>query len=411
MVASTRLPVTGTPWTGYFGTPLTGYVGSPLVGAPQGVPQPTADPAAERAYLQQVLQGLAQRGAIPGLDLGRMQQAQAGQTLGDLAQSMPGAAGLTQEDLVQALIASLMNPQQLANILQGGRGATPGAGASTPVRGGANVPMPGSYTVKSGDTLSGIARRFGVPLNQLIAMNPQIANPNLIYPDQQIRIPNGAVMGESMGVNGARANANANRGGAPGASGTQGTGGVTASSGPLPAGYPEVTADELKRIMPHATDENIRKYLGPLNRAMAENNINTKERQAAFLSQVAVESGSLRYSEEIASGAAYEGRRDLGNTQPGDGKRFKGRGLIQLTGRANYESVGRALGVDLVNNPQLAESPEMSARIAAHFFKSRGLNEIADRRDIGLVSRRVNGGTNGLSERIAFFNTALAVLA
>lgn len=186
---------------------------------------------------------------------------------------------------------------------------------------------------------------------------------------------------------------------------------VPVSNRPLPAGYNAVTAAELKRIMPNATNENIAKYLGPLNQAMAEMGINTPQRQAAFLSQVAVESGQLRYSEEIASGAAYEGRRDLGNTQPGDGVRFKGRGLIQLTGRANYESVGRALGLDLVNNPQLAERPDISARIAAHFFKSRGLNEVADRGDIREVSRRVNGGTNGLSERIAYFNTGLNVLA
>lgn len=224
--------------------------------------------------------------------------------------------------------------------------------------------------------------------------------------------PQGGGGGGGGGGNAARGS---NAGGGMPSGGAPSTGGaapnVPVSDKPLPAGFNPVTAAELKRIMPQATDANIQKYLGPLNQAMAEMGINTPRRQAAFLSQVAVESGQLRYSEEIASGAAYEGRRDLGNTQPGDGVRFKGRGLIQLTGRANYESVGRALGIDLVNNPQLAERPDISARIAAYFFKSRGLNEVADRGDIREVSRRVNGGTNGLTERIAYWNTGLNVLA
>jgi putative chitinase len=172
----------------------------------------------------------------------------------------------------------------------------------------------------------------------------------------------------------------------------------------------EVTPGQLRRIMPGASDANIHKFLPHLNRAMAEMKINTPKRQAAFLAQVAVESGQLVYNEEIADGSAYEGRLDLGNTHPGDGRRFKGRGLIQLTGRANYRSVGRALGIDLVHHPRVAKRPRISARIAAYFFKSRGLNEIADRGDIREVSYRVNGGTNGLAERIAFWHKALRVL-
>lgn len=172
-----------------------------------------------------------------------------------------------------------------------------------------------------------------------------------------------------------------------------------------------VTKEEIRAIMPHAREADIEKYLPALNRAMGEHEINTTQRKAAFLAQIAVESGELRYSEEIASGEAYEGRVGLGNTQPGDGKRFKGRGLIQLTGRANYRRIGKALGLDLENHPELAEQPENSARIAAHFFKARGLNEISDRGDIQLVSRRVNGGTNGMKERCEFYARACTILA
>ena len=93
----------------------------------------------------------------------------------------------------------------------------------------------------------------------------------------------------------------------------------------------------LKKIMPFATDANIDKFLPHLNDTMATFEIDTPMRQAHFLAQIAHESGSLRYVREIASGEAYEGRQDLGNVMPGDGPRFKGRGLIQLTGRTNYK--------------------------------------------------------------------------
>lgn len=178
-----------------------------------------------------------------------------------------------------------------------------------------------------------------------------------------------------------------------------------------PEGFPKVSADQLRRIMPAATEENVQKYLEPLNQAMAQHDINTPARQQAFLAQVAHESAQLNYSEEIASGRAYEGRRDLGNTQPGDGVRFKGRGLIQLTGRANYAEMSERFGRDLVGNPeQVANDPMLSARVAAHFFQSRGLNELADSRDFLAVTRRINGGTNGLRDRQEFYATAREVI-
>lgn len=160
-----------------------------------------------------------------------------------------------------------------------------------------------------------------------------------------------------------------------------------------------MTAEVLKKCMPHASDENIQKFLKPLNEAMEKYEINTPRRQAAFLAQLAHESGSLRYVEEIATGEAYEGRKDLGNTQPGDGKRFKGRGLIQITGRANYQAIGEALGYDFINHPDDLEKPGAASFSAAWFWWSRHLNRIADMDGFERITRKINGGLNGLEDR------------
>src|SRR5690349_21071754 len=152
-----------------------------------------------------------------------------------------------------------------------------------------------------------------------------------------------------------------------------------------------MTLEELKKIVPYAGNR-ATTYLEPLNQAMQEFQIDTPLRQAAFIAQVAHESGSLRYVKEIASGEAYEGRKDLGNTHEGDGVRFKGRGLIQTTGRSNYLACGLALGVDLVDAPELLESPEMACRSAGWFWESRGLNALADKEDFKLITKKINGG-------------------
>lgn len=120
-----------------------------------------------------------------------------------------------------------------------------------------------------------------------------------------------------------------------------------------------------------------------------------------FLAQLAHESGNFRYMEEIASGVAYEGRKDLGNTQAGDGKRFKGRGPIQLTGRANYRKCGQQLGIDLENNPEIVAIPSMGLMVACKFWSDNGLNALADQDDLLTITRRINGGTNGLADRKA----------
>ncbi|OYO29136.1 glycoside hydrolase family 19 protein [Janthinobacterium sp. PC23-8] len=171
-----------------------------------------------------------------------------------------------------------------------------------------------------------------------------------------------------------------------------------------------LTLQQLITIMPNARAK-AGIFLPALNAAMAEFGINTPVRQASFLAQLAHESGQLVYVRELASGAAYEGRKDLGNVQPGDGVRFRGRGLIQVTGRSNYAACGKALGLDLLAQPALLEQTVNACRSAGWFWQSRGLNALADAGDQVAVTRRINGGTNGLAERLAYFKTALKVLA
>ena len=171
-----------------------------------------------------------------------------------------------------------------------------------------------------------------------------------------------------------------------------------------------VTLAQLVAIMPLARAR-AAAFLAPLNAAMLEFGITTPARQASFLSQVGHESGQLRYVRELASGQAYEGRADLGNTQRGDGVRFRGRGLLQVTGRTNYAACGKALGLDLLAQPELIEQALNACRSAGWFWQTKGLNALADAGDQRKVTRRINGGTNGLAERLALFAVAQRVLA
>jgi putative chitinase len=138
--------------------------------------------------------------------------------------------------------------------------------------------------------------------------------------------------------------------------------------------------------------------------AMREFAITTQARGAAFLAQVLHESGRLQFFEEIASGAAYEGRHDLGNTHPGDGRRYKGRGPIQLTGRSNYRWAGHALGLPLEDQPLLAAKHDVGWRIAGLYWRSRGLNGLADHDEFRVITQRINGGQNGASDRAALWS-------
>lgn len=171
-----------------------------------------------------------------------------------------------------------------------------------------------------------------------------------------------------------------------------------------------LTDSQLAQVMPNLNAAHRAEYLPPLNAAMHEFDISTGlARLQMFLAQIAHESGGLVYWHEIASGAEYEGRQDLGNTQPGDGRRFRGRGPLQLTGRANYVKYGHLLGVDFVTNPDLAQSVEYGFRIAGLFWKLHGLNEIADadtEEAFRKITRRINGGLNGYESRKAYWEKA-----
>ena len=173
-----------------------------------------------------------------------------------------------------------------------------------------------------------------------------------------------------------------------------------------------ITAADLKAICPLSKIERLQVFVDPLNKAMADFDISENPaRETAFLAQVAHESGGFRYVTEIASGEAYEGRKDLGNTEPGDGRRFKGRGLIQLSGRENYRRCGEALDLDLIAQPELLEQPEYAAASAGWFWAAHGLNELADKDDFLLITKRINGGTNGYQDRLKFYERAKKVLS
>jgi putative chitinase len=181
-----------------------------------------------------------------------------------------------------------------------------------------------------------------------------------------------------------------------------------------------MTEDQLTAIMPALTLKRRQTFLPFLQDAMAEFAIGSPPREAAFLAQLAHESGQLRFMEEIWGPTDAQRRYEpvstlatrLGNTEAGDGKRFKGRGPIQLTGRANYRVFGDALGIDLVADPALAAAPECAFRVAALFWERNGLNDLADAgtaESFRQITRRINGGLNGLADRERFYAAACAV--
>lgn len=170
-----------------------------------------------------------------------------------------------------------------------------------------------------------------------------------------------------------------------------------------------LTRSQLLTIMPLAKAR-VDIFLPFIQAAMDEFDIDTPSRQAAFLAQIAHESGELRYVKELASGSAYEGRKDLGNTQPGDGVKYKGRGLIQITGKTNYTSAMLELDLDCLEKPEVLETPENATRSAAWWWKAHGLNELADKQDFIKITKVINGGTNGLEYRKRYYEAACKVL-
>jgi putative chitinase len=185
------------------------------------------------------------------------------------------------------------------------------------------------------------------------------------------------------------------------------------------------------------------KWLQPLNDTFAKFDINTPARMASFIGQCKHESGNFNHLEEnlnysavrltqvfpnrftlakaqdcVAKGKAaiaegmYGKRADLGNTQDGDGGKFFGRGVIQLTGRANYTSFATAINKpEIIENPSLVATPEYACLSAGWFWSTRKLNDLADKGDYDTMTKRINGGTLGLAERKANIQKALQVLS
>lgn len=175
-----------------------------------------------------------------------------------------------------------------------------------------------------------------------------------------------------------------------------------------------ITDSQLKSIYPYTKTDKRKQFLPWLNRFMEMYDINTPQREAAFLAQVGHESGQLFYTKEIASGKAYEGRKDLGNMSKGDGMRFKGRGLIQITGRNNYRELSRALGIDFTANPELLETPEYATQSACWWWRAHGLNELADEPtedSFRKITRKINGGYNGYADRYKLWLRATQILS
>ncbi|MES2869223.1 MAG: glycoside hydrolase family 19 protein [Pseudomonadota bacterium] len=175
-----------------------------------------------------------------------------------------------------------------------------------------------------------------------------------------------------------------------------------------------MTQQQLLQILPNAGPV-AGVFVPVLNAAMVRYQIIGPKRRAAFIAQIGHESGQLKYVKEIwgptAAQARYEGRKDLGNTVAGDGSKYRGRGLIQITGRANYMACGEALGLDLIKQPELLEKPQHACMSAAWFWAAKGLSTLADAGQFDTITRRINGGQNGAADRQALYARALKVLA
>lgn len=175
-----------------------------------------------------------------------------------------------------------------------------------------------------------------------------------------------------------------------------------------------VTAAQLRKLAPPAKQSIIDELAGAAT-LLAAHGIDTRLRWCHFVAQLAHESDSFATTVEYASGAAYEGRKDLGNTQPGDGRRYKGRGLIQCTGRANYRAFTQWMRARDPSCPDFEQSPEVVATFpwallsALWYWSTRGLNAFADADDVDTITRRINGGTNGLADRKAKLALAEAI--
>lgn len=279
------------------------------------------------------------------------------------------------------------------------------------------------YTIQPGDTLGTIAKKFYGNASKYteIAEANNISNPNVVRVGQELVLP-----------------------------GIEDDTAETPAAAPAPekpatpsSGDGFFTAATLAEIMPKASQANIDKYLGALNGEMSKFYINTPLRAAHFIAQLAHESGSFHYSSENLNYSAralqavfrkyfpdevlaeayarqpekianrvYADRMGNGDEASGEGWKYRGRGLIQLTGKDNYTNCGKATGMDLVDNPdQLADNADAAVAAAGWFWDMRKLNGYADQDDVKAITKRINGGYNGLEDREAYLARAKQVLA
>lgn len=166
-----------------------------------------------------------------------------------------------------------------------------------------------------------------------------------------------------------------------------------------------ITIEQLQGVALNKKAE-LLKVLKPLNDTLVKYEINTPLRICHFLAQICHESLSFIYRKELASGKAYEGRKDLGNTNAGDGVKFKGRGYIQITGRANYTQLSIDLGIDFVGSPELLETIDNAMLSAGWFWDKRKLNLLADKDDVTSITKKINGGLNGFEDRKKYLEKA-----
>jgi len=182
--------------------------------------------------------------------------------------------------------------------------------------------------------------------------------------------------------------------------------------------------EELSQILPGIPYSRVSLYIPHLTMYMPKYKIDTPQRIGAFIAQVGEESEDFQFTREIGSGAEYEGNRDLGNNQPGDGPRFKGRGLIQITGRMNYRNASLHMFEDLrlLDHPELLELPQYAVQSACWYWQDRDFNSICDMPETWIkdgvhhytkfqwITVKVNGGLNGYAQRLANYQRARAVL-
>lgn len=173
-----------------------------------------------------------------------------------------------------------------------------------------------------------------------------------------------------------------------------------------------ITLCQLSQIAKTASQARLSGFIEPLNNAMIRHAINTPLRCAAFIATSSYESGDFFVMREMTSGMEYEYRADLGNTEAGDGARYRGRGILQIKGRENYELCGEGLGLDLINHPDLMEyRPHSSDSAAWYWAELKNLNQLADKEDLITITKRLTGGYySGLAMRVIYFDRAKRAL-